>query len=315
MKKTIIPIIIALLIFSGCTKSNNNVQEITLALDYTPNTNHTGIYVAQKLKYYQNQGLKVKVIQTNGTSAEQLVNSKKADFGISYEENILQANNDNMKLKAIYAIQAHNTSGFISNKNKNIKQPKDFNNKTYCGWGSNVETSLVKTLNKNDGGNPNTIKFLTTDSNFFTANKQCDFFWVYNGWDVVNADIKQKEYNYFNITDYGIDWYTPVIITNEDNIKNNKKTINKFIKATKKGYQYAIDNPQKSSQILLEQNPELDKDLIQKSQEKLSTYYKGEKELGEFDSTIYEKFGQFLKDNKIIDTNLNIKETYTNEFI
>ena len=94
-----------------------------MVLDWTPNTNHTGLYVAKKLGYFEEQGLDVDIIMPGEAGADQLVASGKADFGVSYQEGITQARVQDVPLVSIAAIIQHNTSGFASIASKGIKSP------------------------------------------------------------------------------------------------------------------------------------------------------------------------------------------------
>ena len=126
---------------SGCSKkeekSANKGEKVTVVLDWTPNTNHTGLYTALENGYYKDQGLDVEIVQPPEGGAASLVASGKADFGISYQEEVTYAktSDDPLPIKAIAAVIQHNSSGFASPKDKNIKTPKDFEGKIYGGWG------------------------------------------------------------------------------------------------------------------------------------------------------------------------------------
>ena len=80
---------------SGCANketTSTNEKEVNLVLDYLQNTNHTGIYVAQKNGYFKEEGLKVNIIEPgdNNTSAA-LVAAGKGQFGVSYQEDVTYA--------------------------------------------------------------------------------------------------------------------------------------------------------------------------------------------------------------------------------
>ena len=67
-------------------KESKKLKDITIVLDWTPNTNHTGLYVAQKLGYFKNEGLNVKIIQPPEDGASVLVASGQAQFGIDFQD-------------------------------------------------------------------------------------------------------------------------------------------------------------------------------------------------------------------------------------
>lgn len=125
--------------FAGCTKDEKapGAQEkakITVVLDWTPNTNHTGLYVAQKNGYFADNGLEITIEQPPEDGAEALVASGKAQFGVSFQENVASAltADSPLPITAVAALIQHNTSGIISLKKNNITSPKDMAGALLC---------------------------------------------------------------------------------------------------------------------------------------------------------------------------------------
>ena len=154
LKKKLVSVVLAsltsLTLFAGCSKkeeakNNEGLQKVTLILDWTPNTNHTGFYVAQEKGYYKDLGLEVEIIQPSEGSSLQLLAAGKGDFAVSYQEDLTYARTSDSPLPvmAIAAIIQHNTSGFASPKEKGIETVKDFENKFYGGWGSPSEEAIL----------------------------------------------------------------------------------------------------------------------------------------------------------------------------
>ena len=118
---------------------------MTVILDYVANTNHTGMYVALDQGYYEEEGLKVNIVEPTEGATASLVAVGKGDFGISYQEDVTVAltSEDPLPIKAIAAVIQHNTSGFAAYKDKGIHSPKDFEGKTYAagapGRGSRIK--------------------------------------------------------------------------------------------------------------------------------------------------------------------------------
>ena len=141
-------------------KSEKELKKITVVLDWTPNTNHTGLYVAKDQGYYEEEGLDVEIIMPGESGADQLVASGKADFGVSYQESITQARIQDVPIVSIAAVIQHNTSGFASPVEKNIISPKDFEGKKYGGWGSPIEESVIASLMKQENANPEEVSII-----------------------------------------------------------------------------------------------------------------------------------------------------------
>ena len=129
---------------------NPNLTHITIALDWTPNTNHTGLYVAKERKYFQEEGLSVNILQPPEGSATSLVASGKVQFGIDFQDFLAPAlaSRKPIPVKAVAAIVQHNISGIISKKEKNILLMKDLEFKTYATWDNPMEHSFLKYLIK-----------------------------------------------------------------------------------------------------------------------------------------------------------------------
>ena len=172
----------------------NDLEKITVVLDWTPNTNHTGLYVAKDLGFYEDEGLDVEIIMPGEAGADQLVASGKADFGVSYQESITQARIQDVPIVSIAAVIQHNTSGFASLSEKNIETPKDFEGKKYGGWGSPVEKSVIASLMNKENANPDEVDIINIgDADFFTAvERDVDFAWIYYAWTGVEAGFVGK---------------------------------------------------------------------------------------------------------------------------
>lgn len=317
-------------ILSGCSGSGKKADEksdklkkVTLVLDYAPNTNHTGIYVAKEKGYYKEMGIDLNIVQPSDSGSTTVVATNQAQFGISYQEDVTYAltqEKDPLPVKAIAAIIQHNTSGFASPVAKNIKSPKDFEGKTYGGWGSPSEEAIIKLAMEKNGADFSKLKRVDIgQDDFFTATKKSiDFAWVFEGWDVVKSKILKEDLNYIPIKDIDpkLDYYTPIIITSKKIIDEDSDLVKKFMQATAKGYDFAIKNPKDSAAILSKAVPELDKTLVEKSQEFLASKYKDDAPVwGQMKDETWKGYADFMKSNGLIKKDLNVKEAYTNEFL
>lgn len=323
MKKSGILLSILIIIsiaLTGCAKDKTHTK-ITVVLDWTPNTNHTGLYTALENHYFVDEGLLVEIIQPADGTAEQLVAADTAQFGISYQENVTFARAAGVPIVSIAAIIQHNTSGFISPADEGIKSPADFAGKKYGGWGTEIETAIVKHLMAEDGADPESVNIVTMgDTEFFAACDidEVDFGWAYEAWTLQDAILKGRDVNYFSMMSFSeeLDFYTPVIITNEDNIKNNKKMVEAFMRAVQKGYEYAISHPESVAGDLINHVPELDWELVLASQKFLADKYQDDAAVwGIQDESRWENYTNWLFDNGLIDTKINIKDAFTNDFI
>ena len=216
---------LSLMFVGGCSDqqdSGTNLEKVTVLLDWTPNTNYTGVYVAQKLGYYEEEGLDVEVNQP-GEGHSSIV--LPARFGFSYQEDMTIARTQGLPVKAIAAVIQHNTSGFASPVEKGIKSPKDFEGKKYGGWGSPAEEAMLKALMDKAGADFNKLEMINIGTaDFFTSvQKDVDFEWIYWGWTGIESEIRGIPLNFIKLRDYheALDFYSPILIASE---KTTKKT-------------------------------------------------------------------------------------------
>lgn len=296
------------------------LEKITMVLDWTPNTNHTGLYVAEAQGYFKDQGLDVEIIQPGDAGADQLVASGKADFGISYQEGVTLARTQGVPLVSIAAIIQHNTSGFAAPKDKGITSPKDFEGKTYGGWGSPIEKAVIETIMKADGGDVAKMDIINAgDADFFTmTEKDVDFAWIYYGWTGVEAELRGKDIDMVYLTDYSdkLDYYTPVLATNEKMIADKPEIVEKMVAAVAKGYEYAIENPEDAANILLVAAPDLSQDLVINSQKWLADKYQDDAEQwGVQKLDVWKNYADWMTENGVLEGEFDPEQAFTNEFL
>ena len=303
-------------------KVTNSIQreKVIVLLDWFPNTNHTGIYVAKEKGYFTKENLDVSILQPAEGENTQVVATGKADFAVSSQESVIQARAAGIPLVSIGAIIQHNTSAFASLAKSNIKTVKDFEGKRYGGWGSPIEETVIKAVMKDGKANYSKVKNITIgETDFFkTIGRDSDFQWIFYGWDGIEAKRRGIKLNTIMLKDLNpiLDYYTPVIVTNENHIKNEKELVKKFMKAVGEGYEFSIKNPENASQILIKSAPELNKELVKQSQLYLSQEYQADAtKWGIQKEEVWKRYIQWLYDHKLIKKMINVKDTFTNEFL
>lgn len=297
---------------------------ITFVLDWTPNTNHTGIYVADALGYFDEAGLKVEIVQPPDDGAEAMVASGQAQFGVSFQDYLVPAlagPEKTMPITAVAAILQHNISGIMSAKEKGIDSPKKMEGHSYATWELPIEQAIIKRCVEAEGGDFSSIEMLPeTIDDEVTALKsdQVDCIWVYYGWAGINAEIKDFAINYFAFKDIdpAFDYYSPVIIANDAFLADNPDTAKAFLAAVAKGYEYAIENPEEAAEILIEANPEIDADLVKASQNYLADQYQAEAaQWGVFDAERWNGFYEFINKEGLAEQEIPMDVGFTNDYL
>ena len=314
---------------AGCNTSGNSAYtlngsavpepttSVTFCLDYTPNTNHTGIYVAKNKGYFDDENLDVEIIQPADGTAESIIGAGDAQFGVSYQDYIAQSyDNGNTGLEAIAAVIQHNTSGIMSRKADGITRAREMENHVYATWDMAIEQATIKQVMESDGGDYSKLQTVPYSVDDDVAGLQANMYdcvWVYEGWAVQNAHVQNYDVNYFNFRDMDevFDFYTPVLAVNTEYAEENPDTVKAFLRAVKKGYEYAVEHPDEAAKILCEEVPELDSELVTASAEFLAGEYTSDAESwGVIDSERWSRYFTWLNDNGLVENKLDVNAGY-----
>lgn len=298
-------------------------EKITFVLDWTPNTNHTGLYVAESLGYFEEQGLEIEIVQPPEDGADALVASGKAQFGVSFQDTMAPGvSGDNaLPTTAVAALVQHNTSGIVSRKGEGIDSPKGMEGKKYATWDGPIETAMIQNVVEADGGDYGKVEMIpstVTDEVSALQSESVDAIWIFYGWAGVKMEQEGLETDYFAFKDINpvFDYYTPVVIANNTFLEEEPETAKKFMTALKDGYEYAIENPEEAAEILCEASPELDKDLVTASQKYLADQYKAEVEQwGYIDGERWNAFYQWLNENGLVENEIPENAGFSNEYL
>ncbi|GHU22248.1 nitrate ABC transporter substrate-binding protein [Spirochaetia bacterium] len=323
MKKLGIVFVCALCALPVCAAGNRqNKNDIRVVLDWTPNTNHTGIYVALERGYFSDAGLQVSIVQPPEDGALLLVAAGNAEFGIDFQETLgpaIAKKSDALPLTAVAAIINHNTSGIMSLANSGINRPKDLAGKRFASWETPFYTAIIRTLVSDDGGDFNAVKMIPNNATdaFSALETDIDAIWIYYAWDAMAAAVNGTNIAYLDIGQLNpvFDFYTPVIVANTDFIAKNPDIIRQFLGAVSRGYQDAISDPAAAARILLKHAPELDPNLVIRSQEYLASRYKGDSyRWGEIDPVRWNRFYDWMYRNNLVETTI-VGRGFSNEFL
>ena len=311
----------------GCGNSagKNGGEPITIVLDWTPNTNHTGIFVAQANGYFAEVGLNVEIVQPPEDGAVPLVASGKAQFGVSFQDSLAPAfvGDATMPVTAVAAVMQHNTSGIVSRAGEGMDTPKGLEGKKYATWDLDVEKATIRDVMVADGGNFDLVELIpstVTDEVSALQSGSVDAIWIFYGWAGVACEVAGLDTDYFAFADIDpvFDYYTPVIIGNNAWLEENPETAKAFIAALSKGYTYAVEHPREAADILMDVAPELqsNRELVYASQEYLATEYIADAtQWGVFDAERWATFFRWLNENNLLPEEIDPNYGFTNEYL
>lgn len=297
-------------------KESGDLTKITVCLDWTPNTNHTGLYVAQANGYYEEAGLDVEIVQPPENGAVLMCASGKAQFAIDAQDTMAASldSDEPLGITAVAAIISHNTSGIISRKGDGITSPKGLEGKTYSTWNSPVELAMIQYVMEQDGGDFSKVTLIPndiTDEPAALAAHQTDAIWIFYGWGGINAEVEGVDVDYWAFADLApeLDYYTPVLLANNDFLESDPDTAKAFMAATAKGYEFAEENPKEAADMLIagDNTGSLEgaQDLVYASQDYLSAHYSDEgSSWGYIDPDRWNAFYEWLYDHELVEHDL-----------
>lgn len=329
MKKILALLLCFVMLFTlcACSGEKNENTKITLCLDWTPNTNHTGFFVADALGFYEQAGLEVEIVQPPEDGADLMVASGKAQFGISFQDTLAAAfaMQEPLEITTVAAILQHNTSGIITRKGEGGETPKGLEGKRYSTWNGAIELAMVESVMKNAGADFEKLELIPnviTNEAFALQNKETDAVWIYYGWSGVNCEMQGLEFDYFSFTDIdkAFDYYTPVIVGNNKFLSEKPDVAKAFLSATKKGYEYAAENPEASAEILVKGDTtgSLSSaiEFVTESQKWISKEYISDADAwGVIDTERWDTFYNWLYEEKLIDKKLPSGTGFSNEYL
>lgn len=318
-----------LLITAGCaqgtTSGQTEKEKITVVLDWTPNTNHTGLYVALANGYFDQAGLDVEIVQPPEGGAEMLVASGKAQFCVTFQDSLAPAfaGEEPLPITAVAAMIQHNTSGILSRKGEGMDRPAGLEGRKYATWDMEVEKATIRQVLEADGGDFDLVELIpstVTDEVSALQSKSVDAIWVFYAWAGKACEVAGLDTDYFAFADIDpvFDFYTPVLAANNEFLAQKPVVTEAFLAAVSKGYEFAVSDPEAAADILMAAAPELaaNKELVYASQEYLAGEYVADApRWGEIDPARWAAFFDWLNENGLLATSIDSSAGFTNEFL
>ncbi len=244
------------------------MKHLRLALDWTPNVNHIGFYVAKAKLFYQAKNIKLDLVTPDQDNYSETPAKKvelgKADFALCPTESLIsyQSKSKPFPLVGLASIFQRDLSAICVLKSSKITRPKQLDEKYYASYQARYEDGIVNELIKNDGGHGNLMLTYPDKLGIWETliQNNCDATWIFYNWEALQAEAKGIELELFRLKDFDIPYsYSPVIAGNKTLIDSNREVYTDFIKATCEGFLYAKQHPEECSEILAKHIPEQDK--------------------------------------------------------
>lgn len=234
-----------------------DLRQINVVLDWYPNALHTFIYTAIERGYYAEEGLDVKIqFPANENDALSLVGAGKAEIGVYYEHDIIQAAADqNVPVKSIGAVVQSPLNVILSLKKKAITSPADLVGKTVGYAGTALSEALVRSMMEYVGADGDDVELVNVGfelmSSMTAGNVDATIGCLVNH-EVPQLEEEGFEVNWFLVNEYGIpNYYEAVFLANDELIETEPEVLSAFLRASAKGFEDFKADPAGCLQILL----------------------------------------------------------------
>ncbi len=330
LKKTLVLslAIVASAFIVGCFSFESSEVEresVTVELDWYPNANHSGFYVALDQGYFDEENLDVDVRPpADPALVAQIVASNDRDFGVFYQTDTLLARNEGLPIVALKAIVQRPLNSLMALKSSGITRPADLKGKKVGYPGIEWNVKMLGTMLESDGLTLDDVEVVDVGWSLWETLAAGSIDAVIGAyWSHESILLEQKGYPVQVIypEDYGVpQYYEMMLVTSERMIEERPEAVERFVRGFTRGFEYGLENPQGAIDILLEMNPEQEEveDIERLSIDLLTSQAWIAEESGKFGTMTAERWKQvadFMKDQGEISADLDETEAWTDQYL
>lgn len=284
-----------------------------IALDWTPNVMHTGLFVAKSKGWLDLEFISPAVDEYTVMPSDKVV-SNLVDFSIGPPESLISHHleSEHPQLLALAPILYHNTSALVALRERNIDSAKKWAGKTYAALGISFEQELILEMSGKAANEAQLHVTRPMKLNTWTMlmNGETDLTWIFSPVEGAEAAYKGIELSIFKLEDFGIPYPAcPLIKTSRNLAEADPKAIESFLKEARRGYRYAVDYPEEAVSILRknsENNFIEDPRLLLHCQKEINKHFlNNDKQWGMLPEQSIQKYINWLYDKNIINRQLS----------
>mgnify|MGYP001297560542 CR=1 FL=1 len=313
-------IVLFAIIIIGCSTENQN--DVSLALDWYPNSNHSGIYSAIDQGFFESQDINLDVYTpSDPTAIISAVASGRDDFGLSYHPDILQAQSAGLEIVSVLSISQHPLNSIMTLTESNIKSPEDLYGKVIGYPGIPSNKAMLETVLANQGLGINDVETIDVGFELVKAlvsgsvDAIIGAYWTHES---IVMELQGYDVNIMKLEEWGVpDYYELILITNKDFLEENLEVVEKVVNSFKKGYEYAIENPEKSIDSLVKiAGPEIVEEEVERAGIKLliPVWQSNNKPFGFQEKSKWIETYDWMYKNDFLEKELNIDDLFVKDF-
>lgn len=241
-----------------------DAERVTLALDWYPNANHAGLYLAEASGTFAEAGLDVEVYTpSDPTVVLQTVGAGQDTFGISYQTDVLLARAQGVPVVSIAALVQHPLICVMALQASGIERPADLAGKTVGYPGIPSQEAYLASMLEYDGLTLDDVNLVNVEFNLLPAviSGQADAvmgaYWTH---ETILAEREGYSVTQLRVEEWGVpDFYELVLVTSEQTAADRPDVVTAFLTAVQWGYDVAIADPRAAIDTLVGIYPETDR--------------------------------------------------------
>ena len=314
------------MILAGCSdkgdaKESNELEEISIMLDWYPNAVHSAIYVAKEKGYFEDVGLDVEIIMPADTNDPlKLAATGKVDLAISYQSQLLVSRAEDIPVISVAALVRHSLDAIMYKEESGIQSPKDLEGKRVGYPSTTVSEAIVATMVAHDAGDVQQVKMTDVGWDLMPslATDQVDaVVGAYINHEMVLLEKEGYKIDLLKLDDYGVpDGYELVVVTGEKTLDKKKEQITKFWQAVAKGHEDVKSNPDAGLEVLFNHENDsfpLDLDVEKESLNVLLPLMEDDGvKFGQQEQDSWDKTADWLYETGVIKVKLDASEAFVN---
>jgi putative hydroxymethylpyrimidine transport system substrate-binding protein len=296
------------------------MQSASFVLDWYPNSDHGGLFTAMARGYFRRNHIAAVAHVPSDTSAQiRLVAAGKADFGFSYETDLLAARVHHVPVQSVMCIMQHPLNTVMTLRSSGITRPRQLVGKTVGMAGSPSDVPTVAAMMAHDGASIHRVRMVNVGYNLLPAllSKRVDaVVGVYWTWEAIIARQKGYPVNVMRVEKWGVPNYCElVLVASEKTVQTRKTYVREVVEALQEGYADAEAHPSVAWDALEGKASGLNRTLVMDSLKLLAPVVTDAPTIGYQSAAQWRRYAAWLVKNKLIDGPVNADAAFTNQFL
>ena len=319
-------IVLMALLVSACGNigAPKEAEKVTVQLSWFHGVEYAGFYTAVDKGYYAEENIEVNLV-AGGPETNPLdeVANGNAQFGIGQGDSLIVAKTEGRDFVAVATIFRDNPLAITSLEQDNILKPEDLVGKTVGAYSldlSGYSDLLFLAFMSRTGLEKDSMQYALIED-FYGANEiKSGRMDAMSGMFATDQQVMTRdagdEINLMYYKDYGVDVYINTIFVTGEFAQNDPDLIQRFISATMKGYQYAIENTDEAAALALTYDEALDlayQENVMKAQ--IPFIDTGSGPIGSMDENVWNITQEILLEFDLISAPIDLSTIYTNQFV